>query len=595
MSPLARRLTIVGLGAALTAATWSPALLGSYGHYLIGTVAAFAIAVLAMTMLASLSGIWSLGHTAFMAIGAYLAGILSLHGVPVEAILAVAVPAAGALGFLLGLSAGRFSVLYFGLLTLALAMASNEVIGQWASVTGGDQGMQLTKGYVALAAWTIDLKAAVPLAIALATAVFLVGDIITHGARGRRWLAVKSQRTASLAIGLRPHIENALALALSAAIASVAGVVAAFEIGYLDPQGFSLDVGVTLIVATVIGGVGSFVGAVFGALFIILVPELARDLPAVSAFVYGAATIVILLFLHRGVVPSLAQFLRRGRTAARPTVPARQVLSEQAIAETIALLVPPADRVLVMENVTVEFGGLKALDGVGLRLEPGQVLGLIGPNGAGKTTLLNVLSGFVAPVRSSKIMIGNSNLTRLRPYDRLGLGIGRTFQHAELFGELTVAQTLGTVAQLALPLRKRAGLALSAPDAVAGRLLDALELRPHADSLPGELSFGVQKVVDIARMLAAGASVIAMDEPFSGLDAHERDEVRACLHGLRRAGASILIIDHAVQEVLSIADKVLVLDFGRTLASGSPAEIRRDPEVMRAYFGTIAPAEAPYA
>jgi ABC-type branched-subunit amino acid transport system ATPase component len=228
-------------------------------------------------------------------------------------------------------------------------------------------------------------------------------------------------------------------------------------------------------------------------------------------------------------------------------------------------------------------------------LEPGRILGLIGPNGAGKTTLLNVLSGFVAPLRRSKVMIGNSDLTRLQPYHRLGLGIGRTFQHAELFAELTVAETLVMVAKLAIPLRKAANIALSAPDAVAARLLDALELRSHASAFPGELSFGVQKIVDIARMLAAGASVIAMDESFSGLDAHERDEVRACLRGLRRAGASILIIDHAVQEILEIADQVLVLDFGRPLAAGSPADIRRDPEVRRAYFGNVATVEVPNA
>jgi ABC-type branched-subunit amino acid transport system ATPase component len=152
---------------------------------------------------------------------------------------------------------------------------------------------------------------------------------------------------------------------------------------------------------------------------------------------------------------------------------------------------------------------------------------------------------------------------------------------------------LVTVASLARPLRRAHNIALQDPVAVADLILDGLGLRPYADSLPAELPFGVQKVADIGRVLAIGASVVFMDEPFSGLDDHERSELRAILRGMRSAGVSILIIDHAVQEVLSLADKVVVLDFGRMLASGDPEVIRRDPEVMKAYFGSAQNVEVP--
>ena len=172
------------------------------------------------------------------------------------------------------------------------------------------------------------------------------------------------------------------------------------------------------------------------------------------------------------------------------------------------------------------------------------------------------------------------------PSGRAALGMGRTFQHAELFPELTIRDTLLTVAGLARPLRRANRMALQDPVAITELILDGLELRPYANSLPAELPFGIQKVADIGRVLAIGASVVSMDEPFSGLDEHERSELRAILRGMHSAGVSILIIDHAVQEVLSLADKVVVLDFGRLLAYGDPASIRRDPDVMKAYFGS---------
>ena len=168
---------------------------------------------------------------------------------------------------------------------------------------------------------------------------------------------------------------------------------------------------------------------------------------------------------------------------------------------------------------------------------------------------------------------------------------------AGVLGEVLLVLGLGgvvlTVAGLGRPLRRAHNIALNDPHAVAERIIQGLGLAPYADYLPPELPFGVQKVADIGRVLAIGASVVSMDEPFSGLDEHERSELRAILRGMRAAGVSILIIDHAVQEVLSLADKVVVLDFGKMLASGLPEDIRRNPDVMKAYFGSAHHIEEP--
>ena len=589
-----RRITIAVAGIAVAFAVGPLRMVGDYAQFIIASASFYFIAVLSVNMLAGLCGIWSLGHTAYIAIGAYLAANLTKYGVPLEAIIVAAAVTAGILGFILGLSAGRFSVLYFGLLTMALALVGTEVIGHWVQVTGGDDGMKVGKAISIFWPEPIETRNAVMICVLLATAVYLIGEAVNSSRFGRRWLAVKGQRTASMAIGLTPHVENATAFGLSAAIASLSGVAMAFSVAFIDPLAFSLDASITLIVGTVVGGIGSSLGALVGAGFITAVPELARDALAVANFVYGGAMIVVLLFLGQGLVPAILSKIRRwqGRGKANTNAP-RRAVDEAAMSTLVSRLLPPAKHTLSLKNVSVQFSGLKALDDVSFELPPGTAVGLIGPNGAGKTSLLNVLSGFYKPLNTTSVTLGEVDVLAASPSGRAAFGMGRTFQHAELFPELSIRDMLVTVAGLARALRKAHNIALQDPEAIAALILDGLELRPYANSLPAELPFGIQKVADIGRVLAIGASVVSMDEPFSGLDEHERSELRAILRGMRSAGVSILIIDHAVQEVLSLADKVVVLDFGRMLAYGEPETIRRNPDVMKAYFGSAHHVEVP--
>ena len=591
---LLRRVLIALSGIALAMAVGPFKLVGDYTQFIIASLAFAFIAVLSVNMLAGLCGIWSMGHSAYVAIGAYMAANLTLLGVPVEAIIVASMVTAGLLGFILGLSAGRFSVLYFGLLTMALALVATEVIGRWTAVTGGDDGKKVGRAISIFLPQPIESKNAVVICVLLATAVYLIGDAVNGSRFGRRWLAVKGQRIASMAMGLRPHVENATAFGLSASLASLSGIGMAFAIAFIDPVAFSLDTSVTMIVGTVVGGIGSSVGALLGAGFITAVPELARDARAVSDFVYGGAMIAVLLWLGQGIVPAIRSKVREVRGRNRPkTDGQRKAVDAGAISVLVSQLLPAAQHTLSLKNVSVQFSGLKALDDVSFDLPAGKAVGLIGPNGAGKTTLLNVLSGFYQPLKETSVTLGDVNVLATSPSGRAALGMGRTFQHAELFPELTIREMLVTAAGLAQPLRKRHNIALHAPAAVADLILDGLDLRPYGDSLPAELPFGVQKVADIGRVLAIGASVVSMDEPFSGLDGQECAELRAILRGMRSAGVSILIIDHAVQEVLDICDRVVVLDFGRLLASGEPEMIRRSPEVRKAYFGSMQLAGEP--
>ncbi|MEJ8826083.1 ATP-binding cassette domain-containing protein [Variovorax humicola] len=584
-----RRFAIALAGLALAVLS-SPALVkGEYFTIVLAVVTFNAIAVASLTVLAGASGIWSLSHPAFIAIGAYLTANLAALGVPIEACLLIALVLGGALGFVLGLSAGRFSTLYFGLLTLAVSLTGTEIIGRWSAVTGGDIGMQVPPVKSWLFGMPLTDAHGASLSIVIATCVFLVLDWVVKGARGRRWRAIKSQRTAAMSIGLVPHRENALAFALSAALATSAGVAGAVAIGYLDAGEFNLDRGVMLIVGTVVGGIGSLPGALLGAGFLALVPELARGLRDIAAFAFGASLIATLMFLPRGIVPSVRDGLMRLRRSRRqpaaaqaapvrpPSTAAASMAQITALART---LMPRADATLTVERLSVTFGGLKALQEVSLTVAPGQTVGLIGPNGAGKTTLLNALSGYVKAVPGSVIRLGTHELTTLAPHARLKCGYGRTFQHAELFEELTVREIL-LLAAASRPGSTRGHSA----DEIADLILDGLALRDVAGSYPKALPFGIQKVADIGRLLAAGPQLVALDEPFSGLDADEARHLQAILAGMKAGGVSILIIDHAVAEVLAIADHVVVLDFGKVLATGRPEDVRRDPRVLSAYFG----------
>ncbi|QHE84868.1 branched-chain amino acid ABC transporter ATP-binding protein/permease [Hydrogenophaga sp. BPS33] len=568
--------------------------LTDYGRILVATVGFNAIAVLAISILAGTAGIWSLGHTAFIALGAYFCANLAAMNVPVEVIVPVVAVLAAAVGYLLGLSAGRFSILYFGLLTMAVALTGLEVVGRLMAFTGGDQGMPMGPMHSWLLGRSIGSSDALWLTLALAVIVFIASDVVIKGAIGRRWRAVKSHRMASTSLGLVPARENALAFSFSAAIAAIAGVAGAVTIGYLEPETYNLDHGVMLIAATVIGGISSFLGAVVGAGFVVFVPEFARGLRDASAFALGLGMIIVLLFLPRGIVPSLLQLLT-GKSkspqaqggSSNGADHARHVdeATSRRIAALAAELMPRSSSALAIDGLCVEFGGLKALQDVSLRVEPGSAVGLIGPNGAGKTTLLNALSGYVLPSSCRAMKLGTEELTAHPAHRRLQLGFGRTFQHAELFGELTIREMV----LLAATMRKRASSTDVSPveaSVLTERILGELGLLDVAEQFPEALPFGIQKVADIGRILAMGPSVVALDEPFSGLDGDETRELRAILRGMKSAGVSILIIDHAVQEVLSISDHVVVLDFGQVIATGSPREIQSHPEVQRAYFGS---------
>jgi branched-chain amino acid transport system ATP-binding protein len=249
---------------------------------------------------------------------------------------------------------------------------------------------------------------------------------------------------------------------------------------------------------------------------------------------------------------------------------------------------PAATAILSAQDVSVTFGGLRALDSVDLEVGPGQLVGLIGPNGAGKTTFIDALTGFV-PCRG-RFQIGGEELSGLPPHARAQRGLARTWQSIELFDDLTVRENLAVAAERPSMLAslKEALSRPKADDPAVERALEVLDLQSAGDALPADLPQGQRKLIGVARAMAATPRVLCLDEPAAGLDTTESEELGRRLRRVVDSGTSILLVDHDMGLVLGICDHVYVLEFGKMIAQGPPETVRRDPQVVTAYLGSAA-------
>jgi ABC-type branched-subunit amino acid transport system ATPase component len=249
--------------------------------------------------------------------------------------------------------------------------------------------------------------------------------------------------------------------------------------------------------------------------------------------------------------------------------------------------------VLELQSLTKHFGGVRAVDGVDLSVARGEILGLIGPNGSGKSTIVNLICGLF-PLTAGRVLFGGADISELPPHARVALGIARTFQNIRLFGQLSVWQNLW-VAQNSGEQRQQNFLprwlngSKSAREEI-GRMLDFFDLGHKRDELAGNLAFGEQRRLELARALAAKPALLLLDEPAAGMNAEEIDQLDGRIRKIRQDGVTVILIEHHVELVMSVADRIAVLNFGQKIAEDTPSAVQANALVREAYLGTAAVA-----
>jgi ABC-type branched-subunit amino acid transport system ATPase component/ABC-type branched-subunit amino acid transport system permease subunit len=546
----------------------------------------FLLAVMAggWNIISGYTGYVSLGQSAFLGIGAYTVGILSMHVAVSPLLLAPLGGIAAALtAVILGPVIMRTRGHSFVIITIAFLFLMQALALNLPGITGGSNGITLP-----LPDWSNDTQQ-LPFYYSLLGLMALSIALswwIRRSKFGTGLIAIREDEDKAAAIGVRTSVYKVLSFTASAVLIGVAGGVYAYFLTFIDPRGmFDILASVQIVLAALLGGRGTLWGPVIGAFIILPLSEATNASSQGTHFVlFGGLLMAVVLFLPEGLVPTLNSLWVRRRGDVGPRRPAT------VVAEPVPV-VPHQDpygndesALLVLEGLMKRYGGVTAVDDCSFEVRRGSITGLIGPNGSGKTTIFNLVSG-MARADSGRVHLGGRRIDRMVPWERAYLGMGRTFQITRLFREMTVFENV--VAPLHGFSWKQLGAdAVSGPEAQrADELLDFVGMAEFASHRAGHLSFGQQKLVELAQILMLEPKLILLDEPAGGINPTAIDRMTELIVRLNRQGVTFLIVEHNMPMVLGLCDPVLVLAEGRCIAQGHPQEIQANPAVLDAYLG----------
>jgi len=554
-------------------------------------IVVFTLLAIAYNLLMGYTGLVSFGHSAFFGLGGYAAGLVQIHlvkgmVVPLLAGVAVATLAGAVIGFLLMRKRG----VYFSLLTLAFTQMFFYVVYGATGVTGGENGLggieRFPLGAGVLRVDLGDKRVYYYATAGVAAAAIWVLWRVVHSPFGRVLQGIRENEQRASFVGYDVRRYKLAAFVVSCAFAGLAGALYTFLLNFAYPESLHVTMAGEIAAMTLVGGMRSFVGPAVGAAVFVFMRDTLSSWTENWLVYFGVIFIAFVMFSPNGIVGVVQRLrgLRRGATAPTPV----------ALAATPAPAAPaPVTRddgrpLLEVDGVTKYFGGLAAVDGASFGVKRGELRSVIGPNGAGKTTLFNVVTGLLAPDAGAARFEG-AVITGLPPHRVVARGVSRSFQIISVFQSLSVFENVRLAVQAKHP-RRFAMLTdstrLTDAAAEAARLLQAVGLAEHAGTLAANLSHGDQRLLEIAIALATRPTLLLLDEPLAGLSASDRVRVAALIRALH-GSVTIVLIDHDIDQVLALSDRITVLHQGRVIAEGAPAEIQKNAEVQTAYLGHL--------